>query len=161
MTLVARDLMKTPVVTTSPDMTLVELERCLLRHRIGGAPVVSGGKLVGMVSRSDIVRVLSLEQSMAEVQHSAFARQAQDSQRRGIDEVGEQVGQRMQKLQVRHAMTDVRAKVAPDVPVREVAQLMAKHLIHRVLVTDADALLGVVSRIDLVRLIADGRFEEV
>ncbi len=159
--LLARDVMKTPVVTVTPDTTLVELERCLLRERIGGAPVVAGGKLVGMVSRSDLVRVLSLEQSMAEVQHGAFARQAQEGQRRSLAEIGQQVGERMQVLTVQHAMTEVRARVAPDAPVREVAALMTKHSIHRVLVVSGEQLLGVVSRIDLVRLIADGRLREV
>ncbi len=158
MTLLARDVMKTPVIAVDPETSLVELERLLLRHRMGGAPVVHGGKLLGMVSRSDIVRVLGVEQSMAEVEDSAFSRQAHDGQRRGVEAIGEQVGQRMQKLRVRHAMTVVRGQLGPDAPLQQVAALMVEHQIHRVIVTEGEKVLGIVSRIDLVRLIADGRF---
>ena len=43
-------------VTVSPDMDLQALERLLARAGIGRVPVVEGGKLVGIVTRKDLLR---------------------------------------------------------------------------------------------------------
>ena len=56
MTLRVKDLMQSDVVTVGPDLTLRELEEVLLRHRIHGVPVVERGRIVGHISRSDVVR---------------------------------------------------------------------------------------------------------
>ena len=54
----ARDVMQASVLTVSPGMSLTELEDFLVSKRITGAPVVERGVLIGIVSRSDIVRLL-------------------------------------------------------------------------------------------------------
>lgn len=48
--------MTTEVITVSPDMPLDEAARLLLRHKIGGLPVVDRGELVGIISTSDILQ---------------------------------------------------------------------------------------------------------
>jgi CBS domain-containing protein len=50
--------------------------------------------------------------------------------------------------------------VAPDTPLPEVARLLHTRHIHRVLVTEGKVVRGVISTLDLVRLIADGRLRE-
>lgn len=50
-----RDIMTTDVVTLSPEATLEDAERCFADNRIGGVPVVRDGKVVGIVSKSDLV----------------------------------------------------------------------------------------------------------
>lgn len=153
---VARDLMRAPVIRVHPSMSLVDFERMLLEQRVGGAPVYEHDKLVGVVSRSDIIRVLSLEQSLAEVQSQAFDHKAQVSERRAIELIGGHIGKRMQELKVRDAMTEVRGQVSPDASVREIATMMAEQRIHRVLVVDAGEVVGVIARLEIVRLVADG-----
>jgi CBS domain-containing protein len=54
----ARDLMTSPVVTASEDTLVSELADLMTDHRIKRLPIVRAGKLVGVVSRSDIVRTL-------------------------------------------------------------------------------------------------------
>ena len=49
------DLMVAPVVTVLPTATIPELADLLTKHRIKRLPVVSDGKLVGIVSRADLV----------------------------------------------------------------------------------------------------------
>ena len=154
--LCAKDLMQSPVLFVHPGMSLVDLERLFLEKRIGGAPVKDQGAIVGVVSRSDIIRVLSLEQSYAEVQSQAFAHEAHVNPRRAIELIGGRVGERMQELKVRDAMTDVRGKVSPDATVPEIAAIMMKEQIHRVLVMEGDAVVGIVARMELIRLIAAG-----
>jgi len=57
----ASDLMTTPVVTATEDATVPELANLMAEHRIKRVPIVRGGKLVGVVSRADVVRALARE----------------------------------------------------------------------------------------------------
>jgi CBS domain-containing protein len=55
----AADLMTAPVITASEDTTLADLAELLSGHLIKRVPVLRGGKMTGIVSRSDIVRALA------------------------------------------------------------------------------------------------------
>jgi len=50
--------------------------------------------------------------------------------------------------------------VSPDTPVTEVARLLVTRHIHRVLVTEGEKVHGVISTLDLVRLVAEDRLRE-
>ena len=50
------DLMTRNVVTIGPDADLNEVARTMLERKIGGLPVVEHGRLVGIVTESDIFR---------------------------------------------------------------------------------------------------------
>lgn len=57
-----KDVMTAPVITASADMDIREVARILDEKRIKRLPVVdSEGKLIGIISRQDIVRSLSRE----------------------------------------------------------------------------------------------------
>jgi CBS domain-containing protein len=43
-------------VTITPRVTAEDVARLLLQHKIGGLPVVENGKLVGIVSTSDLLQ---------------------------------------------------------------------------------------------------------
>ncbi|HEX7054303.1 MAG TPA: CBS domain-containing protein [Burkholderiales bacterium] len=53
------DLMTREVVSTTPDAPLGEVAALLETRRIKRLPVLEAGRLVGMVSRSDLVRALA------------------------------------------------------------------------------------------------------
>ncbi|HEY0183888.1 MAG TPA: CBS domain-containing protein [Rhodopila sp.] len=55
----AANLMIEPVITATPDTTLPELADLLVRHHIKRLPILRSGKLVGIVSRADLVRALA------------------------------------------------------------------------------------------------------
>ena len=48
--------MKTPVVTVDSKMSAEEAARLMLANKVGGLPVVDGGKLIGIVTSSDMLR---------------------------------------------------------------------------------------------------------
>lgn len=165
--MLVRDVMQPKVVHIGPDESLAELERVLLGERLGGLPVVERGRLVGVVSRSDIVRVLGAERAIAEAQADVYreffddpfapsehAAREDAEQREGIEA---QIAQRLSALRVRDAMTAEVISVEAGAPLREAAARMAEHRIHRLIVTDGGRLAGLVSALDVVRLVGEGR----
>jgi CBS domain-containing protein len=54
----ARDIMTPEVATVAPDTSLGEIATLLEKRRIKRVPVLERGRLVGIVSRSDLVRAL-------------------------------------------------------------------------------------------------------
>jgi len=51
------NIMKTDVATTDPDMDVCEAISMLLKHKYGCLPVVSDGKLVGIVTEADFLKL--------------------------------------------------------------------------------------------------------
>jgi acetoin utilization protein AcuB len=58
------DVMTHDVLTVEPDTPLDDAARLLRRERIGALPVVSAGRVVGIVTRSDLLE--ALEQLLAD-----------------------------------------------------------------------------------------------
>ncbi len=56
---IAREIMAAPVVSVGEDAEVSEIARLLAAHRIKRVPVVRGGRLVGIVSRADLLRGLA------------------------------------------------------------------------------------------------------
>ncbi len=59
----ASELMTTGVITIGEDTLLPEIARLLENNRIKRVPVVADGKVVGIVSRANLLQALSLEQA--------------------------------------------------------------------------------------------------
>lgn len=51
-----RDLMTRTVITVGPDEPVIAVAQLLLRHRIGGVPVVEGDRVIGVITESDLFR---------------------------------------------------------------------------------------------------------
>jgi acetoin utilization protein AcuB len=54
-----RDVMTWSVVTTHPDATLGQAGLTMFQRRIGSLPVVEEGRLVGILTDSDVLRAMS------------------------------------------------------------------------------------------------------
>ncbi len=53
------EVMTSPALTVTPDTRLLDVVRLLVKHKIGGVPVVDvQGHAVGMLTESDIFRLL-------------------------------------------------------------------------------------------------------
>lgn len=50
-----REIMTGQVVTVAPEASIVNVARLLLERRIGGLPVVQGSRLVGIITKTDIL----------------------------------------------------------------------------------------------------------
>ncbi|HIC90376.1 MAG TPA: CBS domain-containing protein [Anaerolineae bacterium] len=54
----AADIMTTPVRTISPDAQLEDLATLMVTERVNPVPVVENNRLVGIVSHTDVIRIL-------------------------------------------------------------------------------------------------------
>ncbi len=52
--------MRTALVTVTPYNTVEDAARLMLKHKIGGLPIVADGALVGIVTTSDLLRAFLL-----------------------------------------------------------------------------------------------------
>ena len=158
MPLLARDIMQKQVLDVSPDLPIPELVDFLISHRVSGVPVIEKGKVIGIVSRSDLVRAVSLERSLAGivaegVEQEEFA----PGEVPPVPGLRSSAVQALQNRSVRTIMVTDPVSVAPETPVAEVARVMVARHMHRVLVTDGAQLLGLISSLDVVRLVAEGK----
>jgi CBS domain-containing protein len=159
MDLLVKEVMRRNVRTIAPEVTLPVLEEAFVKQGVSGFPVVDKGELVGIVSRSDIVRQLFLEHRAATTTSDFYLDEEgfHEIPLVTFEQVADRVGERIEQLKVKDVMSRALVKVSPDQPLRVVAQMLTDNHVHRVLVTEDNRLLGLVSSLDLVRLIASGR----
>ena len=128
------DVMTKHVVTVRNDATLAEALTYLATQHISGAAVTDRrNRLVGVVSRSDIIE--------AEVE---------------VDEP-EARGRFLSETVVSDVMSTPALTVGPGVELREAALAMEYGDVHRLFVEEAGELVGVLSRSDVSRALATGR----
>ncbi len=60
-------------VTVAPDASVREAARIMLAHKIGGVPVVADDELVGIITESDLLRLLITETTA--IEYAACARE--------------------------------------------------------------------------------------
>jgi CBS domain-containing protein len=129
------------LVTVRPDDSLKHAAALLVEHRISGAPVCSpDGRVVGVISEGDIL----------------FKEHPPTPQPRGplawfVDGNDyESLVKRSARL-VGEAMTSPAITIEPDQSVAEAARLMSERAVNRLPVVRDGALVGILTRADLVR----------
>ncbi len=58
-------VMTEKVITVTPETTLREAAKLMIKHKISGLPVMEGDQLVGIITESDIFRAVMLEEEEA------------------------------------------------------------------------------------------------
>ncbi len=145
--MVARDIMTSDVVTLRDEATAREAAELLLGSRYDAVPVVNAEReVMGVVSYEDLIR-LALPEYLDEVDLSFLPASAQ------FFPAGDAAS--LADVKVNSFMRrDYLPVVSPDEPVAEVARVMLKADVRRVVVVDASGrLVGLVSRGDVVRAI--------
>ncbi|MEP6807087.1 MAG: CBS domain-containing protein [Chloroflexota bacterium] len=125
-----RDLMTLEPLTVRDNSPLIRAERVMRESSVSGLPVVDGeGRLVGVVSQTDLMRVAS-----------------------GPDD------QAWHGNSVASTMTAPGLTVEADASLAAAAAMMVQHHVHRLVVVEANGgrPIGILSTTDLVRAVADG-----
>lgn len=149
----ASDLMNPEVLTVRDDLTVRELASFLIANEISGAPVAdAGGRLVGVVSLVDVAAAATGEDRRVtdEDGYGFFSRDWDD----GLDEEDvEDLPLDQDGLRVAGIMNPKIYSVTEYATVSEVATLMLKGHLHRVLVTREDRAVGIITTSDLLGLL--------
>jgi CBS domain-containing protein len=149
-TLTAKDVMHAEVLGVRAEMTVREAAGFLTDNQIGGAPVLDGdGRVVGVVSLTDLAE--------NEVERPTIASRP-DLERGSWEERVNAEDLRVLHVEsddvlVREIMTPTIYTVPDDTPVAEIARTMIAGRIHRLFVTRQRRLVGIVTPLDLLRLL--------
>jgi CBS domain-containing protein len=149
-------VMQREVLAVEGDWSLEQLAGFLVDNRISGAPVTGNeGELIGVVSLTDIVRESSMPNNAAgrEEAHDVYLYALE--RQMGQEELRLFHTQYESAVQVRDVMTPMVFKVNENTSIREVADMMLRGGIHRVFVTDGNRLTGIVTALDMLRVIRD------
>lgn len=158
------DIMRTELVTTSPETTLEEFLELAEREGISGAPVVDeAGRAVGVVSLTDVVRALRPDAARELVtEPGAGAPKGEGAGESGDGRARRRLGDRPGVLSggseeartVGDAMTSSVFSVRPEARLADAASFLADAEIHRALVLRNDRPIGLVTTFDLLRAMA-------
>jgi CBS domain-containing protein len=153
MKVLAKDVMEKKVKTVGPDMPFADLERRFVDDAVSGFPVIDSDQAIrGVVSASDVLAQVCEERADVEMATSFYDEDVQvEFSSVSSDWVSAEVGKRTDHLFVRDLMKEHVISVTPDTPLHDVAALMTKKKIHRVLVIEDKRLVGVISSADIVR----------
>lgn len=157
--MLVKDAMRRDVVVFSPKDTLDFALKSFAKKGVSGAPVVSGDKLVGMISEYDIIKAVDIHATksrLASVPHvlaiiaGAKSRDRSDELRRSVRASSD--------MKIGDFMTRDPVSISKDADILDAARLIDVHKINRLPVTEKGRLLGIVARSDIISAVA--RMEE-
>lgn len=147
----ASDVMTRKVTSVGPDVSVRDIARLLLDNRISAVPVInSDGVPIGMVSEGDLVgrgerdRLTRTDWWLALMTRKQHLDKKFQARLVAADSTA------------RDVMSAPLVSVTEETKVAEVARLLAIHHIKRVPVVRDGRLVGIVSRADLLRVVAAG-----
>jgi CBS domain-containing protein len=142
----AREVMTRDVVTVGPDATVGEIAAILVRNRISAVPVVSGTQLLGIVSQTDLAH---RSETGTEKRRKWWLEVFADPDAKAREYV------KSHGLRARDVMTRFVVSVPEGASLAEVADVLDTHRIRQVPVMSNGRLVGMISRADLVRKLAE------
>lgn len=176
-----RDVMTPDVISVSPELSLRDLVDLLAAEHITGAPVVVGGKVVGIVTADDVLSFLSSQPVVpttrptdSEYDFEPVGEWVEDEEAPGAyffdawSDAGADAVERLRTVSspewdllaehvVAEAMSRKVASVGPDADLASAAERMERFGMHRLLVLDRGTLVGILTTSDITRAVARHR----
>ncbi len=142
----AHQIMTRPVVSVTPDTTILEAAKTMLEKHVSGLPVIDGaGKLVGIVTEGDFIRRAEIGTQRKRGRGLKFILGPGKSASDFVHEHGSKVSE---------VMTTSPSTVTEDTALAEIVDLMERNNIKRVPVMRGDRVVGIVSRANLLQAVA-------
>jgi CBS domain-containing protein len=144
-----RNIMTTEVFSVHPETSVGEIARIMSAHAISGLPVVDANdRVVGVVTERDMIMrntrfklptyIVFFESVIPLETHSHYRERLEHSLGTTASEI----------------MSEPAVTVAPDAGLEELAEIMVDRGMNPIPVVEAGRLVGIVSRADVVRLMA-------
>jgi CBS domain-containing protein len=144
----ARDVMVRAVATTTPETTIEKVARLMINLRISGVPVLDkNGRLVGIVTEGDMLRRAEIGTERRRPRWSEWF----SANSRLAAEYIRSHARRVEDIMTREVVT-----VGELASLGEIAELMETKQIKRVPVVHDGKIVGIVSRADLLQVLASG-----
>jgi CBS domain-containing protein len=148
----AKDIMTEDVVTVCPETSVSHVAQTMLKRRLDALPVLDDEhRLVGIVSKGDLVRRAEGESAH---DSSSWLVHLVDPKGKGIEHL------RVSSGKASDIMTRDVVVIDEDMPLAEIASLLQRRHIKRAPVMRHGRLVGIVSRADLLRVLAGGGADE-
>jgi CBS domain-containing protein len=154
-----REFMNRKVFFVKPNHSVFDVAKVFSESNISGAPVVEDGRVVGMLSISDVVRFMGIKLVDADVIASAptsLSILLLNLGKLGKDylDFKDEI-ERISKTEVKHMMSKDVVCISPEANLFEAAVLMEKHDVNRLPVVEKDKLIGIIARADLIKALVD------
>lgn len=144
MEIVAKDIMTKDVKTVNEDTPISDVIEILVANNISGVPVLNDdGKIVGIITEADLI-----DENKREM---AIPRTALYGLWKVPDRLLDEAYNEGCKLPARRLMTRKPITAAPDMPVKELAEIMLSKQINRIPIVDGGKVVGIVSRADILK----------
>jgi CBS domain-containing protein len=127
------DIMSSPVYVINTDEPVSHARKLMLKYRISTLLVLNEGKMVGIVTKSDVGNRLAQAEPLW--------------RRRPIDQIP-----------IKLLMTESVITIYPEASISQAAALMLENKVHNIPVVKND-IVGIVTRTDLVRYVAENTEE--
>jgi CBS domain-containing protein len=150
MTIPAKSVMSKDVVTVSLETTVVETARRMLARGVSAVPVVDAeNRPLGVVSEGDLMRHFGMEYQNKRAQWLRMLAEGETYSSEFLAAIG------LEQHRVRTIMRTPVISAGEEASLADMADLMLKHGIKRVLILRDGVLVGVVSRADVLRAVVD------
>jgi len=123
--------MSRPPITIPPEMSILEAIALFKKERIRRAPVIKGGKLVGIVSEKDLLNASPSPATTLSVWEMNYL---------------------LSKLTISELMTKNVITVTEDMPIEEAARIMADNKIGGLPVVKGTRVVGIITETNLFKL---------
>jgi CBS domain-containing protein len=143
-----KEIMKRKVIHFSPNDSIFKVAKIFSQKNISGAPVVEKGKVVGIISETDIIKFIRMKfpSSIAAPQLSLLILNFLKNTFGFREEV-----KKVSKLRVKDLMSKKVVSISPKASILEAAEKMEKFDVQRLPVIEKGKLVGIISRADLVK----------
>ena len=142
----AHQIMTRPVITVTPEATIVDAANTMLQKHVSGLPVVDAtGKLVGIISEGDFIRRSEIG---TQRKRGRFLKYILGPGKAAADFVHEH-GRKIAEIMTLEPLT-----ITEDTVLEEIVELMEKNNIKRLPVMRGDKIVGIVSRANLLQAVA-------
>jgi CBS-domain-containing membrane protein len=142
------ELMNPDVVTVTPEMAAGAALDLLLARDVVDAPVVSDeGRIIGIVSQAALIRHVDAPSTVSET--GRFFTDDEDYRDLG------QVPDHRTETPVEKVMGTEVHPVTRETGVAVAANIMRERQLHRLFVTDGGKLVGVITSLDLMRIVEE------
>lgn len=123
--------MKSPVITVSPDMPIIDALNFLRKEKIRRAPVVKDGNLIGIISEKDLLNASPSSATSLSIW---------------------EVNYLISKILVKNIMTTKVLSIADDTPIEEAARIMADNKVGALPVMRNNKLVGIITETDIFKI---------